>query len=135
MLQWSNPSASPRSQGSSSNGGAVSQSDKKAGEEVNKKRKVSAVKEEFENLSSGDDFFTVSPSLVTLGPGVRITNVAAGGRHTLALSGKPTASWVTRLCTLANFRCRLLFLVTQCSFVGYMKYEVGCLKFEAMEDF
>ncbi|KAG8649356.1 ultraviolet-B receptor UVR8 isoform X3 [Manihot esculenta] len=78
--------ASPRSQGSSSNGGAVSQSDKKAGEEVNKKRKVSAVKEEFENLSSGDDFFTVSPSLVTLGPGVRITNVAAGGRHTLALS-------------------------------------------------
>ncbi|KAJ9180675.1 hypothetical protein P3X46_008888 [Hevea brasiliensis] len=31
--------------------------------------------------------FSVSPSLVTLGPGVRITSVATGGRHTLALSG------------------------------------------------
>lgn len=48
---------------------------------------MSTNKEEFENLSSGDDLFTVAPSIVTLGPGVRITNVAAGGRHTLALSG------------------------------------------------
>ncbi|KAF2306197.1 hypothetical protein GH714_015220 [Hevea brasiliensis] len=78
---------SPRSQGSSVTGRTVSQSDnRKAGEEIIKKRKVSTAQEEFENSSSGDDFFTVSPSLVTLGPGVRITNVAAGGRHTLALS-------------------------------------------------
>ncbi|KAG8647663.1 ultraviolet-B receptor UVR8 isoform X2 [Manihot esculenta] len=68
-------------------GRTVSQSDnRKAEEESIKKRKVSTNKEEFENLSSGDDLFTVAPSIVTLGPGVRITNVAAGGRHTLALS-------------------------------------------------
>ncbi|XP_012088011.1 ultraviolet-B receptor UVR8 isoform X2 [Jatropha curcas] len=78
---------SSRSQGSSLTSGTVSHSDnRKAGEEIIKKRKVSAVKEEFESSPSGDEFFTVSPSLVTLGPGVRIINVAAGGRHTLALS-------------------------------------------------
>ncbi|KAJ4835276.1 hypothetical protein Tsubulata_002786 [Turnera subulata] len=56
--------------------------------ETIKKRKVSAsAKDEYDSPSpSGDDYFTVLPSLVSLSPGVRITSVAAGGRHTLALS-------------------------------------------------
>ncbi|KAL5809261.1 hypothetical protein ACOSQ3_029952 [Xanthoceras sorbifolium] len=77
---------SPRAQPSNTIGGAVSLPDnKKTGEEVAKRRKTSA-KEEPEDLTTGDDFFTLSPSLVTMGPGVRIMTVAAGGRHTLALS-------------------------------------------------
>ncbi|XVE96925.1 hypothetical protein REPUB_Repub02eG0266000 [Reevesia pubescens] len=62
------------------------QENRKAGEETAKRRKISAAKEEHESLTCGDEFFTLSPCLVTLGPGVRITSVAAGGRHTLALS-------------------------------------------------
>jgi hypothetical protein len=37
---------------------------------------------------------------VSLGPGVRITSVAAGGRHTLALSGK----WNLITCWVVNYR-------------------------------
>ncbi|KAJ0087670.1 hypothetical protein Patl1_31809 [Pistacia atlantica] len=77
---------SPRSEGSNVNGGTQSQFDNKsAGEEVAKRRKTSSPREESEN-SACDDFFTVSPSAVTLNPGVKITMVAAGGRHTLVLS-------------------------------------------------
>ncbi|XP_044494027.1 ultraviolet-B receptor UVR8-like isoform X2 [Mangifera indica] len=77
---------STRSQGLNVNGGAVSHFDnKKAGEEVVKRRKTSSPREESES-STSDDFFTVSPSPVTLDPGVKITMVAAGGRHTLVLS-------------------------------------------------
>lgn len=80
--------------------GAVSQDSKKSGEEVVKRRKMSAAKQESEGLISSDEFFTVSPSIVTLGSGVRITSVAAGGRHTLALSGNPQChgSWVSGGC-------------------------------------
>ncbi|XP_007026937.2 PREDICTED: ultraviolet-B receptor UVR8 isoform X2 [Theobroma cacao] len=78
---------SPKSRGSNVSGGTVSQTEnRKAGEETAKRRRISAAKEEHESLTSGDEFFTVSPCLVTLGPGVKITSVAAGGRHTLALS-------------------------------------------------
>ncbi|GKV10040.1 hypothetical protein SLEP1_g21463 [Rubroshorea leprosula] len=78
---------SPRSRGSNISGGLVSRTEnRKAGEEMAKRRRIAAAKEESEGLTSGDEFFTVSPCLVTLGPGVRITSVAAGGRHTLALS-------------------------------------------------
>lgn len=88
---------SPRSQRSNNTGAAVSVPDnKKTGEEVVKRRKISSAKEESENSSSGDEFFTLSPSHVTLGPGVRITSVAAGGRHTLILSGKLNVSWVSQ---------------------------------------
>lgn len=45
------------------------------------------MKQTAETSSSGDDILTALPCLVTLNPGVRITSVAAGGRHTLALSG------------------------------------------------
>lgn len=80
---------SPKSQGLNASGGTVSQTDnRKAGDEIAKRRRISTAKEENESLSSGAEFFTLSPCIVTLGPGVRITSVSAGGRHTLALSGK-----------------------------------------------
>ncbi|WJX76445.1 hypothetical protein P8452_59864 [Trifolium repens] len=59
---------------------------KKVGEEAGKRRKISFAKQESDSQTSGDDFFIVSPSLVTFGQGVKITSVAVGGRHTLALS-------------------------------------------------
>ncbi|XP_044473732.1 alsin-like [Mangifera indica] len=68
------------------NGGTPTHSDnKRAGEEVVKRRKTSSPREESEN-SGCDDFFSLSPSPVTLNPGVNITMVAAGGQHTLVLS-------------------------------------------------
>ncbi|KAJ6381368.1 hypothetical protein OIU77_030113 [Salix suchowensis] len=56
------------------------------GEEIVKRRRVSEVKEDSENAQSGDEYFTATPAVVSLGPGVKIISVAAGGRHTLALS-------------------------------------------------
>ncbi|KAE8692443.1 Regulator of chromosome condensation family protein isoform 2 [Hibiscus syriacus] len=78
---------SPKSRGLNVGSGMVSQTENRnTGEEVAKRRKISAAKEELESSASGDDYFTLTPCLVNLGPGVRITSVAAGGRHTLALS-------------------------------------------------
>ncbi|XP_048439582.1 ultraviolet-B receptor UVR8-like isoform X5 [Pyrus x bretschneideri] len=59
---------------------------KRAREEIAKQRKISSAKVESESSTGCEEFFNPSPCLVTLGPGVRITTVAAGGRHTLALS-------------------------------------------------
>lgn len=61
---------------------------KRVGEETVKRRKINSVKEDAEISSPGDELFTALPCLVNFGPGVKITAVAAGGRHTLALSGK-----------------------------------------------
>ncbi|KAL2955529.1 hypothetical protein AAZX31_18G034500 [Glycine max] len=74
---------SPRSQGSKSTGGTASGT---SGEESSKRRRVSSAKQTAETSSSSDDTQTALPCLVTLNPGVRIASVAAGGRHTLALS-------------------------------------------------
>ncbi|KAL2333288.1 hypothetical protein Fmac_014501 [Flemingia macrophylla] len=74
---------SPRSQGSKSTGGTAPST---SGEESTKRRRVSSTKHTAETSSSSDDTLTALPCLVTLNPGVRITSVAAGGRHTLALS-------------------------------------------------
>lgn len=71
-----------RTEASKSIGGTAS-----SGEESTKRRKVSSAKQTAEISSSGDDILTAMPCLVTLNPGVRITSVAAGGRHTLILSG------------------------------------------------
>lgn len=57
------------------------------GDEVLKRRKITFSRQDSDSQASGDEFFTVSPSLVTLASGVKITSVAVGGRHTLALSG------------------------------------------------
>ncbi|XP_011653647.2 ultraviolet-B receptor UVR8 isoform X1 [Cucumis sativus] len=59
---------------------------KRVGEETAKRRKINSVKEDTEISSPGDDLFTTLPCLVNFGPGVKIAAVAAGGRHTLALS-------------------------------------------------
>ncbi|XP_050250593.1 ultraviolet-B receptor UVR8 isoform X1 [Quercus robur] len=78
---------SPRSQGSRSSGGTVSGTDAKGGgEESTKRRRISSAKQAAESSSSGDETLSALPCLVTLNPGVRIATVAAGGRHTLALS-------------------------------------------------
>ncbi|KAK6270757.1 hypothetical protein POUND7_007855 [Theobroma cacao] len=78
---------SPRSQGSRSSGGTFSAADGKGGgEESTKRRRISSAKQATESSSSGDETLSALPCLVTLNPGVRIVSVAAGGRHTLALS-------------------------------------------------
>ncbi|KAI9157477.1 hypothetical protein LWI28_023232 [Acer negundo] len=78
---------SPRSQGSRSSGGTLCGIDNRgSGEESSKRRRISAAKQAAESSSSGDENLSAFPCLVTLNPGVRITTVAAGGRHTLALS-------------------------------------------------
>ncbi|EPS58864.1 hypothetical protein M569_15948, partial [Genlisea aurea] len=73
---------SPRSHGSRSGG------DIKGGaDEFSKRRRISPAKQAVENSpSGGDEPLSASPCLVSLNPGVRIVSVAAGGRHTLALS-------------------------------------------------
>lgn len=75
---------SPRSQGSRSTGGTASSA---SGDEGTKRRRVSSAKQTAESSTSGEDTLTAFPCLVALNPGIRITTVAAGGRHTLALSG------------------------------------------------
>ncbi|KAJ6311801.1 hypothetical protein OIU77_013533 [Salix suchowensis] len=69
---------SPHSQGSRSSGGS--------GDESTKRRRISSAKQAAESSSSGDETLTAFPCLVTLNTGVRVATVAAGGRHTLALS-------------------------------------------------
>ncbi|KAK4776586.1 hypothetical protein SAY86_005274 [Trapa natans] len=72
------------SQSQSSN--STQTSDKKSGEEISKRRKTSSAKQEIDSTVSRDEASSLPPCLVDLGPGVRISTVAAGGRHTLALS-------------------------------------------------
>ncbi|KAJ7960162.1 Ultraviolet-B receptor UVR8 [Quillaja saponaria] len=74
---------SSQSQGSRSTGGTASST---GVEENTKRRRISSTKQAAESSSSGDDTLSALPCLVTLNPGVRIASVAAGGRHTLALS-------------------------------------------------
>ncbi|KAK7276313.1 hypothetical protein RIF29_17452 [Crotalaria pallida] len=74
---------SPHCQGSRSTRGTAFGT---SGEESTKRRRVSPAKQTAESSSSSDDTLTALPCLVTLNPGVRISSVAAGGRHTLALS-------------------------------------------------
>ncbi|CAA2976132.1 Hypothetical predicted protein, partial [Olea europaea subsp. europaea] len=77
---------SPRSQGSRTSGGTLFGSDSRGGDKTTKRRRVSPAKHSAESSSSGDETLSALPCLVTFNPGVRITTVAAGGRHTLALS-------------------------------------------------
>ncbi|XP_019191893.1 PREDICTED: ultraviolet-B receptor UVR8-like isoform X3 [Ipomoea nil] len=75
---------SPRFQGSGSAAGAVSVS--RGVEDGAKRRRVSSSRQAAESSSSNDESLSALPCLVTLNPGVRVVSVAAGGRHTLALS-------------------------------------------------
>lgn len=78
---------SPHPQGSRSMFGAVSHIETRSGEDSAKRRRVSSAKQQAESSTSGDEGLSALPCLVALNPGVRIVSVAAGGRHTLALSG------------------------------------------------
>lgn len=64
-----------------------SPNDKISGDEALKRRKVTP-QQDLETSISADETLSMPPCPVNLDPGVRITSVAAGGRHTLALSGK-----------------------------------------------
>nr|XP_043632411.1 ultraviolet-B receptor UVR8-like isoform X2 [Erigeron canadensis] len=78
---------SSRSQGSRSSVALATGVDgKPVGDEGAKRRRVSSTKQAAESSSSGDEPLSALPCLVALNPGVRIATVAAGGRHTLALS-------------------------------------------------
>ncbi|XP_038710457.1 ultraviolet-B receptor UVR8-like isoform X2 [Tripterygium wilfordii] len=86
---FSTEQVSPKSQGSRSSGGTLTSIDSRGGgEDSTKRRRISAAKQAAESSSSGDETLSALPCLVALNPGVRITTVAAGGRHTLALSGQ-----------------------------------------------
>uniref|UniRef100_A0A2P2Q5Y0 Ultraviolet-B receptor UVR8 n=1 Tax=Rhizophora mucronata TaxID=61149 RepID=A0A2P2Q5Y0_RHIMU len=87
--QFLTEQVSPLSQGSRSIGGSGTLSGiggKGGGDESTKRRRISSAKQAAESSSSGDETLSALPCLVTLNPGVRIVTVAAGGRHTLALS-------------------------------------------------
>lgn len=78
---------SPRGSKNASGSGSGTMVDNKgAGEETAKRRRVSSSKQAAESSTSSDETLSALPCLVTLSPGVRISTVAAGGRHTLALS-------------------------------------------------
>ncbi|XP_027070596.1 uncharacterized protein [Coffea arabica] len=78
---------SPRSPSSKSTFSLVSHlENKRPGEESTKRRRISPAKQEFESSIPNDEPLSAPPCRVALDPGVKITAVAAGGRHTLALS-------------------------------------------------
>lgn len=80
---------SPRGSKNASGSGSETATDGKVqGEESAKRRRVSSAKQTAESSTPVDENLSALPCLVTLSPGVRISTVAAGGRHTLALSGK-----------------------------------------------
>ncbi|XP_072974795.1 uncharacterized protein [Typha angustifolia] len=81
-----NEQVSPRSQGSRSGAGTISGFDSRGSEESTKRRKISSAKVGAESSTSSEETLSAPPCLVTLNSGVRISVVAAGGRHTLALS-------------------------------------------------
>ncbi|XP_021757263.1 ultraviolet-B receptor UVR8-like isoform X2 [Chenopodium quinoa] len=78
---------SPRGSKNASGSGLGTGFDNKgAGEETAKRRRVSSAKQAAESSTTSEETLSALPCLVTLSPGVRISTVAAGGRHTLALS-------------------------------------------------
>ncbi|XP_024013533.1 ultraviolet-B receptor UVR8 isoform X1 [Eutrema salsugineum] len=87
-ISFSAEQVSPSSQGKKSSGGTSSQMEARGGAESTKKRRISPAKQAAENSSQSENNNDLSalPCLVSLAPGVRIVSVAAGGRHTLALS-------------------------------------------------
>jgi hypothetical protein len=56
-------------------------------EDNTKRRRLSSAKHGQESSTSSDESLSAPPCLVTFNTGVKIMAVAAGGRHTLALSG------------------------------------------------
>ncbi|GJM92580.1 hypothetical protein PR202_ga09061 [Eleusine coracana subsp. coracana] len=78
---------SPRSQVSRTSSGAASgPSESRGTEDSTKRRRLSSAKHGQESSTSSDESLSAPPCVVTFNTGVKIVAVAAGGRHTLALS-------------------------------------------------
>ncbi|XP_015086597.1 ultraviolet-B receptor UVR8 isoform X3 [Solanum pennellii] len=77
---------SPQSQGSKPICGSVAHQDNKKPEETAKRRRTMTAKQELESPPLADESLSAPACIVELDTGVKITSVAAGGRHTLALS-------------------------------------------------
>ncbi|XP_022842704.1 ultraviolet-B receptor UVR8-like isoform X1 [Olea europaea var. sylvestris] len=77
---------SPQSQGPKPSVGSLSCSDDKNIEDESIKRRKVSTQEESEISIPAEETLSAPPCLVMLDPLVKITSVAAGGRHTLALS-------------------------------------------------
>ncbi|KAF9591317.1 hypothetical protein IFM89_003629 [Coptis chinensis] len=94
---------SPQSQVSKTSG-SVSGFDSRGGAEENtKRRRISSAKHAPESSTSGDETQAALPCIVTLNPGVKIATVAAGGRHTLALSGNCAFTWLSAQIPLPSY--------------------------------
>nr|XP_016495556.1 PREDICTED: ultraviolet-B receptor UVR8-like isoform X5 [Nicotiana tabacum] len=83
---------SPQSQGSKLTASSVAHQDNKKAEETAKRRRTVTAKQELESPPPADESLSAPPCIVELDPGVKITSVAAGGRHTLALSDRSLRS-------------------------------------------
>uniref|UniRef100_A0A0E0FVP4 Uncharacterized protein n=1 Tax=Oryza nivara TaxID=4536 RepID=A0A0E0FVP4_ORYNI len=78
---------SPRSQVSRTSSGAASgPSESRGTDDSTKRRRLSSTKHAPESSTSSDENLSAPPCVVTFNTGVKIMAVAAGGRHTLALS-------------------------------------------------
>ncbi|KAG2601907.1 ultraviolet-B receptor UVR8-like isoform X2 [Panicum virgatum] len=78
---------SPRSQVSRTSSGAASgPSESRGTDDSSKRRRLSSAKHGPESSTSSDESLSAPPCVVTFNTGVKIVAVAAGGRHTLALS-------------------------------------------------
>ena len=70
-----------------SSGAASGPSESRGTDDSSKRRRLSSAKHGPESSTSSDESLSAPPCVVTFNTGVKIVAVAAGGRHTLALSG------------------------------------------------
>jgi hypothetical protein len=70
-----------------SSGAASGPSESRGTEDSTKRRRLSSAKQAQDSSTSNDENLSAPPCIVTFNTGVKISAVAAGGRHTLALSG------------------------------------------------
>lgn len=70
-----------------SSGAASGPSESRGTDDSTKRRRLSSTKHAPESSTSSDENLSAPPCVVTFNTGVKIMAVAAGGRHTLALSG------------------------------------------------
>jgi hypothetical protein len=70
-----------------SSGAASGPSESRGTEDSTKRRRLSSAKQAQDSSTSNDENLSAPPCIVTFNTGLKISAVAAGGRHTLALSG------------------------------------------------
>uniref|UniRef100_A0A0E0A078 RCC1-like domain-containing protein n=1 Tax=Oryza glumipatula TaxID=40148 RepID=A0A0E0A078_9ORYZ len=85
--QGNSITVSPRSKVSRTSTKAASgPAESRSSEDITKRRRLSSSKHGAESESSSDENLSAPPCVVTFNTGVKIVEVAAGGRHTLVLS-------------------------------------------------